>query len=677
MASLDHAQLGRDILTRVGGEDNVNSVYHCATRLRFRLKDASRADVEAVKKLPGVITVVENAGQHMVVIGNSVNKVYAGLPASLTEDAASAPESEGGSKNPLNRFIDVISAIFAPVLGAMAATGILKGLLLIASAAGWLPSTSSTYQVLYAAADGFFAFLPMMLAVTTARKFGSNIFTALALAGSLLYTQLINVNLLVDGKVTSTTLQAASRTTTIDFLGIPMSFPGYTSTVIPIILAVWAMSYVEKFCNKFVHESVRNFVIPLIALVIMVPVTLLTIGPVATWIATSVASGLLAVYDFSPMVMGLLLGALWQVLVIFGVHWGFVPVFINNLSTLGYDMIKPATYPAVLAQAGAALGVFLRLKNAQPKALAGSAALTGVFGITEPAIYGITLPRKRPFVIALIAGGIGGALIGLFRVNVYGTGLPGLLTLPIGFGDPKGLGDTFVPFVGATALAFVLAAIGTYFFGFSREALDADRADAEAATALAEADAHDPDSRDAEASVAPAAAAGGAVAATAAKPAASSVATLDGVAVTSPCAGETVALADLADPVFASGAMGSGAGVRPSEGRIVAPVAGAVIVAMETGHAFGIRTDDGVEVLVHVGIDTVNMKGEGFRPAVAKGDRVEVGQVLVDADLDAIDRAGYDPTVIVVVTNSKRLSGVEPAASGSVAPGEPILTVTP
>lgn len=266
MANLDHAGLGRDILARVGGEQNVNSVYHCATRLRFRLKDAARADTEAIKKLPGVITVVENAGQYMVVIGNSVGKVFAGLPPSLTEDAASAQAEEGGSRNPLNAFIDVISAIFAPVLGVMAATGILKGLLLIAASAGWLSATSSTYQVLFAAADAFFAFLPMMLAVTTARKFGSNVYAALTLAGALLYTQLVNVSLMINGKVTSATLQAASRTTPIDFLGIPLSLPGYTSTVIPIIIAVWAMSYVEKLCNRFIHESVRNFITPLIAL---------------------------------------------------------------------------------------------------------------------------------------------------------------------------------------------------------------------------------------------------------------------------------------------------------------------------------------------------------------------------------------------------------------------------
>lgn len=660
MANLDYAGLGRDILARVGGPDNVTSVYHCATRLRFRLKDDSKADVDAIKKLPGVITVVQNAGQHMVVIGNSVAKVYAGLPASLTADNAgeSAPAEKRGI---VNTVFDYVSAIFTPMLGPMAATGILKGLLLIAAALGWLKTTSPTYQVLYATADAFFAFLPVILAVTAARKFGSNIYTAISLAGTLLYTQLISVNLLIDGKVTPTTLQAAAKTTTVDFLGLPLTLPGYTSTVIPIILAVWAMSYIEKFFNRFVHESLRNFVTPLIALTIMAPATLLTIGPAATWAANGLANLMQAVYSFSPLLMGILLGALWQVMVVFGIHWGLVPVFINNLATLKYDLFKAATFPAVLAQAGAAFGVFLRLKSAQPKALAGSAALTGIFGITEPAIYGINLPRKRPFVIGIIAGGIGGAVVGAFQARVYGTGAPSLLTLPIGFGDPLGMGDTFGGLLGGTVLAFVLAAIGTYLFGFTAEDLAADRADAETTAAL----------HAAAASSAPEPVPAGAPEARG-----TAVATLTGVAVGAPCAGDVVPLAEIDDPVFSSGAMGIGVGVRPTTGEVVAPASGTVIVAMETGHAFGIRTDDGVELLVHVGIDTVNMKGEGFTSHVAKGQRVEAGQPLVTADLAAIDAAGYDPTVILVVTNTKRMGAVEPAATGDVVPGEPVLNVT-
>lgn len=665
MASLDYGGLGRDILARVGGADNVNSVFHCATRLRFRLKDASKADLEAIKKLPGVITVVQSAGQHMVVIGNSVNKVYAGLPASLTADGAAASATDEEKRGFINVLFDYIAAIFTPMLGPMAATGILKGLLLIAAAAGLMKTTSSTYQVLYATADGFFAFLPVILAVTAARKFGSNVYTAIALAGGLLYTQLINVNLLIDGKVTPTTLQAASKVTTVDFFGLPLSLPGYTSTVVPIILAVWAMSYVEKFFNKIIHESLRNFITPLIALTIMVPVTLLTIGPAATWAAMALANLMQGVYSFSPMLMGLLLGGLWQVAVVFGIHWGLVPIFINNLTTLKFDVLKAATFPAVLGQAGAAFGVFLRLKSAQPKALAGSAALTGIFGITEPAIYGVTLPRKRPFVIGVIAGAIGGAVVGAFQARVYGTGAPGLLTLPIGFGDPLGMGDTFPALLGGTLLSFVLATVGTYFFGFTRDDLAADRADAETTAALHAAKTAEGAELAEVAPVASAPIANG-----------SAVATLTGVAIGAPCDGDVIALADVADPVFSSGAMGAGIGVRPASGDIVSPVSGKVIVAMDTGHAFGIRTDNGVEVLVHVGIDTVSMKGDGFTSHVVKGQQVDAGQPLLTADLAKIAAAGYDPTVILVVTNTKRLTAVEPAATGDVVPGEPILNVT-
>lgn len=663
MPAVDYGTLAQDILANVGGEENVASVYHCATRLRFRLKDESRAKTDVVKKLPGVITVVQNAGQYMVVIGNSVSKVYNALPTTLTADAP----QDSAQAGIVNRIFGYVSKIFTPVLGPMAATGILKGLLLIFAALHWISTASTTYQVLYATADGFFAFLPIILAVTSARAFGSNIYTAMTLAAALLYTQLVPVQLLIKGELTPSTLQAAGKVIDLDFLGIPLTLPGYTSTVIPIILAVLVMGYLEKFFNRFIHESLRNFITPLIVLVIMVPLTLLTIGPAATWLARGLAGLMTTVYGFSPLLMGLLLGGLWQVAVVFGIHWGIVPVFINNLTTLHYDILKSPTFPAVLSQAGAAFGVFLRLRNKAPKALAGSAALTGIFGITEPAIYGINLPRKRPFIIGAISGAIGGAVVGGFQAKVYGTGAPSVLTLPIGFGDPLGLGDTFLPLVFGTALAFVLAAAGTYFFGFKSEELDADRVAAQAADALRRAHSRG-DEAEAQASASqqpPAATLGGAA----------SAGTPTSVVV-APCAGKVVAQADIADPVFATGAMGSALGVIPVDGPIVAPVSGEVIVAMDSGHAFGIRTDDNVEVLVHVGIDTVAMKGEGFHALVRKGQRVHQGQGLVEVDFDAVAAAHHDKTVIIAVTNSARLGTVKPEATDTVAAGDVVFKLS-
>ncbi|MFT3877550.1 MAG: beta-glucoside-specific PTS transporter subunit IIABC [Propioniciclava sp.] len=648
MAAVDYAALAQDILAKAGGPDNVASVVHCATRLRFTLKDRAKADKDAISTLPGVITVVENGGQFQVVIGNNVPKVYAALPAALTADKEGA-DAAGASGGVVSRIIDVVSSIFAPILGVLAATGILKGLLLIAVAAKWLATTSPTYQILYAAADALFMFLPMYLAVTAARKFNSNPYTALTLAGSLLYTQLATINMPIDGKVTATTLRAWSQAgNTVDFFGIPVLLQSYTSSVVPIVLGVWVMSYLEKFFNARIHESVRNFITPMLALVIMVPLTLMTLGPLGVFLGQGMAGLIQSAYTFSPVVMGILMGGLWQVLVIFGIHWGIVPIFINNLATQGFDPVKSAAFPAVLAQAGAALGVFLRLRDRQQKAIVGSTVIAGIFGITEPAIYGVNLPRKRPLIIGCIAGAVGGGITGAMGVLVFGTGAPGLLTLPIGI-DPNGNMSNLVWLLAGTGLSFVLAAVGTYLFGFSADDLAKDAA----AAARAESD---------PAAGVPAPATGGTALLTA----------LD-TTVRAPMSGTAIDLADVDDKVFSSGAMGVGFGIVPDDGRVVAPVDGKVIVAM--GHAFGIRTATGVEILVHVGIDTVQLKGAPFSQVIAKGTEVRAGDVLAIADLDAIRRADLDPTTVVLVTNPGNFTTVDIIAAGPIAAGDDGLVV--
>ncbi|MDQ1111605.1 PTS system beta-glucosides-specific IIC component [Microbacterium testaceum] len=645
MATVNYSTLAGDVLSAVGGEDNVAGVVHCATRLRFTLRDRARADKDAVTALPGVITVVENGGQFQVVVGNNVSKVYAGLPASLTEGDRTPAADGGGQKvGILSRVIDVVSAIFAPILGVLAATGILKGLLIILSTAGVLPATSTTYQVLFATADAFFAFLPMLLAVTTARKFGANVFTAMAVAGALIYTNLVNVTWVVDGeRVPMTMLEYLRAGNPVDFLGIPVLLQTYTSSVVPIILAVWLLSYVERLANRFIHEAVRSFITPLISLVIVVPVTLLTIGPAGTWVSALMADLMTGAYQFSPIVLGILMGGLWQVLVIFGVHWGIVPLFINNIANTGFDYMKSAAFPAVLAQAGAALGVTLRLREKKTKALGFSATLAAVFGVTEPAIYGITLPRKRAFLVAGISGAIGGAIVGAGGVKVFSTGAPGLLTLPIGI-DPSGDPTNFLWLIVGTIVAFVLSAIGTYFFGFSRADLAKDRAAAAAERAPAEA--------------APAGA----------SPADASLTVL------SPARGEIVALAEVPDKAFASGAMGQGFAVRPADGTFVSPAAGEIVVAQ--GHAYGIKTADGAELLVHIGIDTVSLDGAPFTPRVAVGDTVAAGAPLVDVDLAAIRAAGLDAITPVVVINSTDFGAFEVPGLGAAAAGAPALVAT-
>ncbi|AGG67701.1 beta-glucoside-specific PTS transporter subunit IIABC [Corynebacterium callunae] len=622
---VDFQSLATDVLKLVGGENNISSVVHCATRLRFVLKDRSGADEAAIKRLPGVITVVESGGQFQVVIGNNVPLVYAGLPASLTADAQGKNE-QSGSGNFLGKAVDIVSSIFAPVLGAMAGVGILKGLLAVAVVANWIENTSTTYQILYAAGDAFFMFLPIILAITAARKFGASVFTAVTLAGALLYTQLQAVSVLVDGEVQKMTLLAFQQAgNDVTFLGIPVVLQSYTSTVIPIIIAVWVQSLLERPLNKFLHESIRNFITPMIVLVIMVPLTLLTLGPAGVWLGNALASVLQSAYDFSPIASGILIAMLWQIMVIFGVHWGIVPVFINNVSLNGFDPLKAACFPAVLSQAGAAFGLFLRLRDQQQKALSGSAALAGIFGITEPAVYGVTLPRKRPFVIAVISAGVGGAIIGATSTMVYGTGAPGLLTLPIGI-DPSGANNTIGWLVAGTAVSFVLAAVLTYFFGMSAEDIAKDKATAKPEPAVASAEV-----------------AGAAVSQE-----------LDELELNAPVAGTLIPLAEVADPVFSSGKMGDGIAIMPTSGKIYAPCDATVKVAMKSGHAFGLRTDTGVDILIHIGIDTVALKGEGFTPHVTRGQEVKAGDLLAEVDLELMAAKGIDSTTIMLLTNSAK-----------------------
>lgn len=348
--------------------------------------------------------------------------------------------------NLLNRFIGFISAVFAPFLGAMAGAGILKGLLALFTAVGWLQATSGTYQIWYAAADGFFYFLPLMLAFTSAKELKVNQFVAVSLAAALVYPALAT---------------AINTGKGIDFVGLHIVPTNYTSSVIPIILAVWVLSYVEPILDKIFPEAVRNILTPMVALMVMTPLTLLVVGPIGTGVGTLLSSGVSIIYNFAPFLAGIIMGALWQVFIIFGIHWTFVPVMINNIGKLGYDTLLPILSVSVMSQAGAVFGVFLKTKDPALKSLAGSSVITAVLGITEPSIYGITLKLKKPFICATIAGAIGGAITAAGGAQGHSFTLPSLLALP------TYIGNGFISVVIGLVVAFGLAMILTYLFGVS------------------------------------------------------------------------------------------------------------------------------------------------------------------------------------------------------------------
>ncbi|WPP43297.1 beta-glucoside-specific PTS transporter subunit IIABC [Paenibacillus hunanensis] len=617
---MSYEKLAKEIVQGVGGEQNVSSLVHCATRLRFTLKDQSKADKAKLEKTDGIITVKESGGQFQVVIGNTVPEVYAaiGEVSNILNDDKKDSASASGKKG-FGAIIDVISSIFAPLLGVMAGAGILKGLLLIATNVGWLSTKETTYTILMATADSLFYFLPLLLAVTTARKFGGNTFTALTIAGALVYPSIVELK--------------TAGTETL-FFGIPVIMMSYSSTVIPIIIAVIVMSKLEKLCNRFIHESVKNFVTPLISLVVMVPLTLIVFGPFGVYVGNAIATGLVAAFGFSPLIAGAVMGACWQLFVIFGVHWGLVPVFINNIAVHGRDGIKPAAAASVFAQTGAAFGVMLRTKNKKLKTLAGSATLSALFGITEPAVYGVTLPLKRPFIAGIIGGAVGGAIIGQAGTQAFASGAPGLLTLPIFYG-PGGQGFPGL-IIGITA-SFLISATLAYVLGFKDPV---EEAPSEAPATPVKGNAGQMDEK-----------------------------------VLSPVAGHIVLLTEVPDPAFASEAMGKGVAIEPAAGRVVAPFDGTITVAFKKKHALAIVSDHGAEILVHVGIDTVKLEGKPFTLHVKEGDRVVAGQLLLEMDLQQIRDAGCATVTPIIVTNTFEYEDVLPLMKGNVGEQQELLGI--
>lgn len=623
MASVDYRSLAADILREVGGEDNVSSAVHCATRLRLRLKDEGKADTGAIEKLPGVITVMKAGGQYQVVIGNDVPTVYAELSRITrfgSEDAGTAGGDAPTQGNLFNRFIDMVSGIFTPMLWPLAGSGLFKAFLTMATTFGWIKATDQSYIILAAAADALFYFLPIFLAVTAARRFKANQFTAMAIAGALVYPTI--VALAADGKP-------------VAFAGIPVVMMNYTSSVIPILVAVWMLGHLERFLLKILPSAVRNFLVPLLCIAIMVPLTLMTVGPVTTFISTGISNGVSAIFGFAPWLAGAIMGGLWQVFVLFGLHWGFVPLMATDLATLHYSIMFGPVVPAVLAQAASMLAVALRSRSAKRRAVAAPAALSGFLaGVTEPGIYGVNLPLKKPFYFGIAGGAVGGAIAGMGGSAATAFVFPSLLSLPA-FSQVGSFAVLMLGVLAAVLIAFLL----TFFFG-PRE-----QADDDAAATVAQ------------------------------EPAGPAVAAAGNITVLAPVTGAVVALADVPDKVFASGAMGAGLGIVPEEDRVYSPVSGTVQAVMKTGHAYGIKSDDGVEVLVHIGIDTVQMKGEGFVSAVSRGDRVEAGALLATVDRAKVLEAGYDTTTLMVVTNTKDLTAVVPLAQGRLTHGVPALDV--
>lgn len=456
--------LARIIIQNVGGKSNIISVAHCITRLRFKLKDESKANKEVLESTDGVIKVMQAGGQYQVVIGNQVNDVYDAVlevghlaAAGAVDEEGNAVEetSGGGKKSPVSLLIDVISSTLQPTLGVMAATGIIKGLLALFDFLGLIPAASGTYQVWYAVADGFFYFMPIVLGYTAAKKFKVNEFIGMAIGIALCYPAMVNSTA---GTVLGTvfTGTAFEMSYYLTFFGIPVIMPasGYTSSVVPIILAVAIAAPLEHWLKKVVPDVIKLFVVPFVTLIVMVPLTYLVIGPIASILCSILSLFFNAIYSIpvvGGLIGGVLIGAFWQVLVIFGLHWSLVPLAMINYSLLGYDFILSPYFCVSFAQTFVVLAIVLKTKDEKLKKIAIPAFISGIFGVTEPAIYGVTLPKKTPFIYSCIAGAIGGAFTGLMRTRSYSIGGLGLFGLP-SFIDTTGV-------MGLTNMIYILIAI--------------------------------------------------------------------------------------------------------------------------------------------------------------------------------------------------------------------------
>lgn len=643
--------LARIIIQNVGGRENIQSLTHCITRLRFKLKDESKANTDVLKSTDGIVTVIQSAGQYQVVIGNHVPDVYDVVceHAHIAGDAPSSSEDGPAEKMSLGaRLIDLISGIFAPTLSVLCAAGIIKGILslwsFIASQQGLDITTTGAYTIWYSIADGFFYFLPIILGYTAAKKFKCNEFLGMALGISMVYpaiTALPSSTAL--GQVFAGSSFAMSYYNT--FFGIPVIMPssGYSSTVVPIIISVACAAWLEKKLKKIIPDVVKTFIVPVIVLLIMLPATFLVIGPVAAVLCNVVGIIFNALYNVpvvGGLVAGLVLGGLWQVLVIFGLHWGLVPIAMINYASLGSDFVLSPYFAASFAQTFVVLAIIMKTKNQKLRNIAIPAFISGLFGVTEPCIYGVTLPKKKPFIISCIAASIGGGIIGFAGARTYSMGGMSFFGLPVFINpetnDASGMYWTILAILVASVIAFVLTMI----------VYKEDESDNEVKV-----DTVNKVSTDKKA------------AGTAPKQ------------ITSPFTGSAMDLSKTPDEAFSSGAMGQGLAFDPSDGKIYAPASGKVVTFFPTGHAFGIMSDEGVEILVHVGIDTVKLNGDGFTPKVKQGDTVKQGDLMLEIDMDKIKAAGYSLISPVIITNTDDFADVIPTDASSVKHGDEIITI--
>lgn len=596
---MSYHDLAKEILSQVGGKENIQQLTHCATRLRFVLNDNSKANTDTLKKTKGVVGVAEAGGQYQVIIGSDVQSVYRPLMelAGLKEDAGA--NAEEPHQSPLAKLLSIISGIFTPILPIITAAGMIKAVLSILVVFKIVTTKDQNYQVLNFIGDAGFYFLPVFLGGTAAKQFKANTYLGMLMGATLLHP-------------TFTAMVANFKETGagIELFGIPFSPVGYSSTVIPVILGVWFMSYVERFADRISPKAIKFFSVPLITALITSIVMFSALGPIGSIIGQYLGDFFRWLEEFGPWVVPTVVGIFSPFLVMTGTHYGLVSIGINNRMTLGYDtVVQPGMLASNVAQGGAALAIAFKTKDTDKKALATSAGITAVCGITEPALYGVTLQNRAAMIGTMVAGGIVGFFLGIMNARNFTGGSPGLLTIMAYVGE-----NTFYYLYVAIAglvMSVALSFIITYFLYKDEEGVELTSEEVVPTEALA-----------------------------------------------APVAGKVVPLAKVEDEIFSSEMLGKGIAILPEENIVKSPVKGEIVTIFDTQHAIGLKTDDDVEVLIHIGIDTVNLKGQHFKALAKVGDRVEVGTPIMEVDFAAVKEAGYDIITPVIVTNSAAFKNI-------------------
>ena len=615
--SKNYKAIAEQILPLVGGKDNVRNCYHCQTRLRFTLADESKADKAALESLDAVRKVMINAGVYQVVIGTDVADVFAQLEPmlDLKPDAGGAPAEKKGI---VNTVIDFIAGTFQPIIPALSGAGMLRALMAILVAFHLVDTTSQTYAILNFFGDAIFYFLPILLAFSQAQKLKCNPVLAAAVAGIMMHP-------------TWNAMVAAGESVAF-FHILPFTLVSYTGTVIPIILVIFVQSFIEKKLNKWIPKSVNLVFVPMLTFLIMGTLALSVLGP----IGNIVGQGLSVFFNFlsanASWAPAVLIGGLLPVMVMFGLHNGVAPLGVMQMADLGYDSIfGPGCVCSNIAQGVAALVVAMRTKSDKDRQISVSGGITALMGITEPVLYGVNLPKKYPLVAAMIGGGCGGLYAGLTHTHRFATGSSGLPAIFLYIGD-----DTMQYFYNII-ISLVITAVVTAIVAFVLS-LRFEKAQ-EAA------------------------------------PAATPTAPAKPGVVCAPVSGELVSMTEIPDETFATGVLGEGVGIKPSESHVVAPYSGTISSVADSQHAVGITSADGMEVLIHIGVDTVDMAGRGFTAKVKEGDAVVAGQELIVFDRKAIQAAGHPDIVVVLLTNSDEFGTLDIAPAGAVRTGAEIIRI--